>query len=161
MKLDKFWRTFFFYLFSKVILAASKVRHLPHLPPLRYGHEQICTSGFSRIVSHRGDTRYYLYTSGFSRIVSHRGGDTRYYLYTSGFSRIVSHRGDTRYFYIPRGFLGLHPTEEKPDTIYIPRGSLGFDPTAKRIGTTCISDRLNITCMIFSISIPFVQAFRY
>jgi hypothetical protein len=27
-----------FYLFSKVILAVSKVRHLPHLPPLRYGH---------------------------------------------------------------------------------------------------------------------------
>jgi len=27
-----------FYLFSKVILAVSKVRHLPHLPPLRYDH---------------------------------------------------------------------------------------------------------------------------
>jgi hypothetical protein len=27
-----------FYLFSKVILAVSKVRHLPHLPPLRFGH---------------------------------------------------------------------------------------------------------------------------
>jgi hypothetical protein len=27
-----------FYLFSKVILDVSKVRHLPHLPPLRYGH---------------------------------------------------------------------------------------------------------------------------
>jgi hypothetical protein len=27
-----------FYLFSKVILAVSKVRHLPQLPPLRYGH---------------------------------------------------------------------------------------------------------------------------
>ena len=24
---------------SKVTLAVSKVRHLPHLPPLRYGHE--------------------------------------------------------------------------------------------------------------------------
>jgi len=38
----------FFYLFSKVILAVSKVRHLPHLPPLRYGHEyftlRICTT---------------------------------------------------------------------------------------------------------------------
>jgi hypothetical protein len=29
---------FFFYLLSKVTLAVSKVRHLPHLPPLRYGH---------------------------------------------------------------------------------------------------------------------------
>jgi hypothetical protein len=28
-----------FYLFSKVILAVSKVRHLPQLPPLRYGHD--------------------------------------------------------------------------------------------------------------------------
>jgi hypothetical protein len=28
-----------FYLFSKVILAVSKVRHLTHLPPLRYGHD--------------------------------------------------------------------------------------------------------------------------
>jgi hypothetical protein len=27
-----------FYLLSKVTLAVSKVRHLPHLPPLRYGH---------------------------------------------------------------------------------------------------------------------------
>jgi hypothetical protein len=24
---------------KKVILAVSKVRHLPHLPPLRYGHD--------------------------------------------------------------------------------------------------------------------------
>ena len=38
MKLDKFWRKKRFYLFSKVILAVSKVRHLPHLPPLRHGH---------------------------------------------------------------------------------------------------------------------------
>ena len=28
------------YLFSKVILAVSKVRHLPHLPALRYGHDR-------------------------------------------------------------------------------------------------------------------------
>jgi hypothetical protein len=28
-----------FYLLSKVTLAVSKVRHLPHLPPLPYGHE--------------------------------------------------------------------------------------------------------------------------
>ena len=28
-----------FYLFSKVILAVLKVRHLPQLPPLRYGHD--------------------------------------------------------------------------------------------------------------------------
>jgi hypothetical protein len=38
VKLDKFWRKKRFYLFSKVILAVSKVRHLPHLPPLYYGH---------------------------------------------------------------------------------------------------------------------------
>ena len=41
VKLDKFWRKKRrFYLFSKVILSVSKVRHLPHLPPLRYGHER-------------------------------------------------------------------------------------------------------------------------
>jgi hypothetical protein len=28
-----------FICFQKVTLAVSKVRHLPHLPPLRYGHE--------------------------------------------------------------------------------------------------------------------------
>ncbi len=40
VKLDKFWRKKRrFYLFSKVILAVSKVIHLPHLPPLRYGHD--------------------------------------------------------------------------------------------------------------------------
>ena len=27
-----------FIYFQKVTLAVSKVRHLPHLPPLRYGH---------------------------------------------------------------------------------------------------------------------------
>ena len=27
-----------FICFQKVTLAVSKVRHLPHLPPLRYGH---------------------------------------------------------------------------------------------------------------------------
>ena len=31
-------KIFFFFFFSKVILAVSKVRHLPHLPPLCYGH---------------------------------------------------------------------------------------------------------------------------
>ena len=39
VKLDKFWRKKRFYLFSKVTLAVSKVRHMPHLPPLRYGHD--------------------------------------------------------------------------------------------------------------------------
>ena len=29
---------FFFICFQKVTLAVSKVSHLPHLPPLRYGH---------------------------------------------------------------------------------------------------------------------------
>jgi hypothetical protein len=28
-----------FICFQKVTLSVSKVRHLPHLPPLRYGHE--------------------------------------------------------------------------------------------------------------------------
>jgi hypothetical protein len=28
-----------FICFQKVTLAVSKVRHLPHLPPVRYGHE--------------------------------------------------------------------------------------------------------------------------
>ena len=31
----------FFHLLSKVTLAISKVRHLPHLPPLRYSHVSI------------------------------------------------------------------------------------------------------------------------
>jgi hypothetical protein len=38
VKLEKFEETKRFYLFSKVILAVSKVRNFPHLPPLRYGH---------------------------------------------------------------------------------------------------------------------------
>ena len=37
VNLDKFWKKRF-YLLSKVTLAVSKVKHLPHLPPLRYGH---------------------------------------------------------------------------------------------------------------------------
>ena len=39
MNLEKFEENNFFICFQKVTLAVSKVRHLPHLPPLRYGHE--------------------------------------------------------------------------------------------------------------------------
>jgi hypothetical protein len=47
--LDKFWFFFFLFafkrlhlLFQKVTLAVSKVRYLPRLPPLRYGHDSSC-----------------------------------------------------------------------------------------------------------------------
>ena len=41
-----------FYLLSNVTLAVSKVRHLPHLSPLRYGHDFRNFSQIDKKVSH-------------------------------------------------------------------------------------------------------------
>ena len=57
-------RFFFFYLLSKVTLAVSKVRYLPHLPPLRYGHDLL-----SRGILHRGyKTSFHFRTWKFGRL---------------------------------------------------------------------------------------------
>ena len=55
-----------FYLFSKVILAVSKVKHLPHLPPLRYGHvEAIYYSTHSIFFSIKSIPKTNLYSTMF------------------------------------------------------------------------------------------------